>query len=61
MGLLFFLAVLGIPLLLVGIITKWRGGAYRYNDEFHPQIDGALGRTETSLAELADEKRDEPL
>jgi hypothetical protein len=61
MGLLFFLAVLGIPLLLVGIITKWRGGSYRYNDEFQPQIDRALGRTETSLAELADAKRDEPL
>jgi hypothetical protein len=60
--LLIILAVLAIPLVLVGLITKWRGGAYRYNDEWKPQIDGALGRTETSLAELVEEeKRDNAL
>jgi hypothetical protein len=61
MGLLIFLAVLAIPLVLVGLITKWRGGSYRYNDEWAPHIDRALGRTETSLAELVDEKKDDAL
>jgi hypothetical protein len=60
MGLLIILAVLAIPLVLVGLITKWRG-AQRYNDEWQPQIDRTLGRTETSLAELVDEKRDDTL
>ena len=60
MGLLIILGALAIPLLLVGLLTKWRG-VQRYNDEWRPQIDRTLGRTETSLAELVDEKRDDTL
>ena len=61
MGLLVILGLLAVPLILVGVITKWRGGSYRYNDELDPKIDSTLGRTATSLAELTDERRDESL
>lgn len=58
MGLLIALGVLAIPLLLVGMITRLRGRAPAYlsREDHERQIDSYLGRMESDLAHLVDDK-----
>lgn len=59
MGLLIVLGIFAVPLILVGIITRFRGQppAYAGREDLKPQIDATLGRMESDLAHLSDDRR----
>lgn len=59
MGLLIVLGVLAVPVILVGMITRFRGRppAYLSREDHERQIDSYLGRMESNLAHLVDDKR----
>jgi len=59
MGILIVLGILAVPLILVGIITRLRGRppTYASREDLRPEIDATLGRMESDLAHLVDDRR----
>ncbi|HEV3154387.1 MAG TPA: hypothetical protein VGZ02_11330 [Candidatus Baltobacteraceae bacterium] len=63
MGLLVILALLAMPLLLVGFLTKWGGRAPSFagSDEVVPKFDSSLGTSVQGLGrEMTAVNRDSP-
>jgi hypothetical protein len=59
MGLLIILDLLAVPAILIAIITRFRGHQRSdfSNEDLRMQIDGPLGRMESDLAHLTEEKQ----